>query len=462
MVKNNNSRKKTKKVKGGMLTMGSRLAPSFARAARSVAPVVRSVAPAFKPSHFIKQSEAHLAEVRRAAANAERAAHAASASTKQLFQNIKFESSVALPRKSALGSSLPAQGSFQPHGLMGSVGVRTLTYKSQAKHINDKLKELNLTPINKTPALESVKATLNTWFTNLNIADQEKLSKLYKRTTKWNDILFTRHIDLMHKILSIINPNILIEAQREVGPTGKRWGNRNREQIIGIFIRDFDIYESNKGTLGPDRYNAPQEEKTSIDHAFDILEMRSFASRSGITVESLLRFYIIINSPYFLNETGAKFNSNLNGPTGAINNLVDSGNTYKEAFRQVIHNTNYNLSVRQGLWKRNQFRFERFPVFKNLIQNDPVLNQILPDLENRILDPQEIPMPSQGGQRTPNRIRQLGGSKEEVDELVNLLINLFEINAYEMQVTNAVSSAELGGGTRRRRRHFKKYRTRKH
>jgi hypothetical protein len=71
-------------------------------------------------------------------------------------------------------------------------------------------------------------------------------------------------------------------------------------------------------------------------------------------------------------------------------------------------------------------------------------------------------MPSQGGQRTPNRIRQLGGSKEEVDELVNLLINLFEINAYEMQVTNAVSSAELGGGTRRRRRHFKKYRTRKH
>ena len=80
MVKNNNSRKKTKKVRGGMLTMGSRLAPSFARAARSFAPAARSFAPAarsfataFKPSHLIKNGELHLAEVRHMAANAERA-----------------------------------------------------------------------------------------------------------------------------------------------------------------------------------------------------------------------------------------------------------------------------------------------------------------------------------------------------------------------------------------------------
>jgi hypothetical protein len=476
MVRNT---RKTKKIKGGMLARGLRATASTAKsaAARLLAPAVRvaepallatepalrAEPPAFKPYHPIKKSELHVAEVRDAAATAERAAHAASPAVKQFFGDIQFKSPLALAGRSLLGSPLPAQGPFQSRGLMGSVGVRRLTYESQAKYINEQLIKLNLILRTLAPSLDSVKNTLSTWFTKLDIVDREKLSKLYGRTTKWNDVLYTRHIDLMHKILNITNPNLLIEAQREVGPTGRQWGNRNREQIIGILIRDFNIYNSNKGTLGPDRYNAPQEEKTSIDHAFDILEMRRFASLSGITVESLLKFYIIINSPYFLNETGAKFNSNLNGPTGAINKLIDQGNTYEDAFRQVIDDTNYNLSVRQGLWRRNQFRFETFPVFKKLIENDPVLNQIVPELQSRIIDPQKIPMPSHGGQRTLTITEQLGGSKEEVDELVNYIINLFEENAILMQLTTIqVSPEQEAGGTRKRRRHSKKYRTRKH
>lgn len=437
----------------------------FARGARVAISSARGLGTAFKPQHLIKQGELHLAEVRHAAADAERAAHAASPPISQLFRNMQFKSPLALAGRSVLGTQLPAQGSFQSRGLMGSVGVRTLTYESQAKHINEQLVKLNLTPRTITPSLDSVKNTLSAWFTKLDIVDKEKLSKLYGRTTKWNDVLYTRHIDLMQKILHITNPNLLIEAQREVGPTGRQWGKRNREQILGIFIRDFDIYKSNNGTLGPDRYNAPQEEKTSIDHAFDILEMRRFASLSDITVESLLKFYIIINSPYFLNETGAKFNSNLNGPTGAINKLIDQGITYEDAFRQVLHDTNYQLPVRQGLWRRNQFRHETFPVFKKLVENDPVLNQIVPDLRSRIVDPQRILMPTNGGQRTRTITEQLGGSKEEIDELVNSIIDLFEINAIamQMQITSIqVFPEQEAGATRRRRRHSKKYRTRKH
>lgn len=440
-----NTGKKTRKVKGGMFSMASRLGQPLAR---SAVRAVRTAAPIFKPHHVIKQGELHVAEVRHAAADAERAAHASR--------------SLALPRRLTVESLLPAEGSFRPHGLMGSVGVRTLTYKSQTKYINDELIKLNLNLPENAPPLDSVKNTLSTWFTNLSIVDKQKISTIYERMKKWNTELFTRHIDIMYKILNITDPNILIGAEREEGPTERRWGTRNRERIIGILIRDFNV-KSNKGQLGPDRYNAPAEQNTSIDHAFDILEMRRFASSRGITVESLLKLFTVINSPYFLNETGARFNSQLNGPTGAINKLVDEGATYEEAFRHVIRDTNYALSLREGLWRRNQFRHERFPAFEGLLQNDPVLNQILPDLRNRIVDPQVIPMPIHGGQQIYKIPAQTGGSKEEIDKLVNFLIDLFEINATKMQLPiSELSPEQLAGGTRRRRRHSKKYRTRKH
>jgi hypothetical protein len=72
-------------------------------------------------------------------------------------------------------------------------------------------------------------------------------------------------------------------------------------------------------------------------------------------------------------------------------------------------------------------------------------------------------MPIHGGQQIYKIPAQTGGSKEEIDKLVNFLIDLFEINASKMQLPiSELSPEKLAGGTRRRRRYSKKYRTRKH
>ena len=84
-----NTGKKIKKVRGGMLSMASRLGQPLAR---SAVRAVRTAAPIFKPHHVIKQGELHIAKVRGIAAQAEReAAHVIPAhSRRNVTRNLKL------------------------------------------------------------------------------------------------------------------------------------------------------------------------------------------------------------------------------------------------------------------------------------------------------------------------------------------------------------------------------------